>query len=321
VPSPADPEVSVLLPVRDAAAFLPDALADLRDQVGVALEVLAIDDGSTDRGGPILDEAALDWPSLRVIHTAAAGLPAALEVGRELARAPWLGRMDADDRCPPHRFHMLLERARDEAGLHVIGSQLEAFGDLRQPMRRYLAWQNQLLDHEAIVRHRFVESPLMHATALLDAAMVARVGGWDPTATWSEDVDLWCRLAQAGARFAKVPTVLYRWRQHDTQATRVDPRCSAEQMRACKVHYLARGPLRGRRVALWSVGQTLRLWGELLRGEGFQPRAVELRPATGVELPAVGLDEVVLAVYGSPAVRERIARGWRGEPDGIWFAA
>jgi len=320
VPSPTDPEISVLLPVRDAAVFLPDALADLRAQEGVALEVLAIDDGSTDRSGAILDEAARAWPALRVVHTAAAGLPAALEVGRDLARAPWLGRMDADDRCPPHRFRSLLDYARAQAGLHVIGSQLEAFGDVREPMLRYLAWQNQLLDHETIVRHRFVESPLMHATALLDAAMVAHAGGWDPAATWSEDVDLWCRLAAAGARFAKLPAVLYRWRQHDAQATRVDPRCSAEQMRACKVHYLARGPLRGRRVALWSVGETLRVWSAALAREGIEARTVEYRPL-GNALPAADEGEIVLAVYGSPRVRARIAAKWQGDPDQLWFAA
>lgn len=321
MPSPADPEISVLLPVRDAEAYLPEALADLRAQEGVALEVIAIDDGSTDSSGALLDAGAQSWSALRVEHTPPRGVPAALETGRALARAPWLGRMDADDRCPPHRFRTLLERARGQAGLHVIGSQLEAFGDVREPMRRYLAWQNQLLDHQTIVRHRFVESPLMHATALLDAAMVAHAGGWDPASTWSEDVDLWCRLAAAGARFTKLPAVLYRWRQHDAQATRVDPRCSAEQMRACKVHYLARGPLRGKDVVLWSVGETLRVWEEALRREGVAVRTVELRPVAGVELPAVGTDDVVLAVYGSPAVRERITEGWRGGLAGLWFAA
>ncbi len=317
---PADPELSVLLPVRDAAPFLRGALDDLQAQREVDLEVIAVDDGSTDDSALILAEAETRWPALRVVHSPALGLPAALELGRAAARAPWLGRMDADDRCSPDRFALQLRAARSGPVTHVIGCQVEAFGDVREPMERYLAWQNGLLHHDDIVRHRFVESPLMNATAILDAAMLARVGGWDPAATWSEDLDLWCRLAEIGARFAKLPVALYRWRQHDAQATRADPRCSAVQMRACKAHYLARGPLRDRSVALWSVGHTLTSWGEALAAEGVLARPVEHRPGDD-PLPEVAEGEVVVAAYGSPKVREAIDEAWTGPPDDLWFAA
>lgn len=289
--------------------------------------MIAVDDGSTDASLDLLRRRAAAWPALEVIAAGAEGVPAALERARAAARAPWIGRMDADDRCAPHRFRALLDRALDgDRPADVIGSRIEGFGHTSEAMDAYLRWQNGLLDHDDLVRNRFVESPLAHATALLRATTLADVGGWDPAAAWSEDVDLWCRLAAAGARFTKLPEVLYQWRLHPAQATRVDPRCAPEAMRACKVHYLARGPLAGRPVVLWSVGRTLDVWREALAGAGCSVRRAEsLSPrslrAAGGRLPATAPGEVVLAVYGAPGARERIGRLFVGDPGGLWFAA
>ncbi len=321
------PDISVLLPVRDAEAFLPDALACLRAQRSVRLQVVAVDDGSVDDSASILHRASREWPALTVVEGPREGVPAALERARAAATAPWLGRMDADDTCAPDRFAALLDHAtRIDPTADVVGSRLEAFGEteVSAAMQDYLTWQNALADHDAIVRARFVESPLAHATAMIRADALVRVGGWDASAPWSEDVDLWYRLAEAGARFAKVPRVLYRWRMHDRQATRVDERCSAAQMRACKVHYLARGPLRGRPVALWSVGRTLRTWTDLLRSRGSKVRPVEVRTAAigrGAGLPRCESTEVVLAVFGAASVRSRITAAWSDDPARLWFSA
>jgi hypothetical protein len=317
----------VLLPVRNADPFLRQALACLRAQQRVRLQVVAVDDGSTDDSPAILREEAAGWPALEVLTGPAAGVPAALERARATASAPWIGRMDADDTCPPQRFRALLDHAAEDApDADVVGSRIEAFGDepVSRSMMDYLDWQNSLLDHDDIVRNRFVESPLAHATAVIRAPALHRVGGWDTGVTWSEDVDLWCRLAEAGARFSKVEQVLYRWRMHDTQATRVDPRCSAAQMRACKVHYLARGPLAGRQVELWSVGRTLDTWTADLTAAGCEVHPRRVRPAAARGAGALFADEpgrVVLAVYGAMSARQRIASAWTGATDGLWFAA
>ena len=317
------PDISVLLPVRDAAPFLGEALACLRAQQGVGLQVVAVDDGSRDASPEILARWADEWPELEVVEQERLGVPAALEAGRSRALAPWIGRMDADDRCPPDRFARLLEMAsgRDEP-LDVVGSQLDAFGAVSPSMESYLDWQNALLDHRSIVRSRFVESPLAHATALIRSDRLAAAGGWDIGASWSEDLDLWYRLVEQGARFGKVDRVLYHWRQHDAQATRLDPRCSAAQMRACKAHYLARGPLKGKEVGLWAVGQTLEMWTEALTREGCSVRPHVVRPpAGGDRLPPVQPGQVALAVFGSGRARDRIAQVWAGSRADLWFAA
>src|SRR5437773_4929428 len=84
------PRVSVLLPVRDAAPWLASALASLARQTLADHEVIAIDDGSVDGSGEILERAARADPRIVVRHTPARGLPTALRLGLSLARAPWV---------------------------------------------------------------------------------------------------------------------------------------------------------------------------------------------------------------------------------------
>src|SRR5258705_515711 len=77
--------------------------------------------------------------------------------------------------------------------------------------------------HDDMANERLIDSPLAHGTAMLRREWLDRVGGWAERG-WAEDVDLWLRLFEAGARFGKRPEVLYAWRQHRASATRRDPR-------------------------------------------------------------------------------------------------
>jgi FlaA1/EpsC-like NDP-sugar epimerase len=86
---------------------------------------------------------------------------------------------------------------------------------------------------------------------------------------WPEDYDLWLRLHLEGARFAKVPRLLLRWREHPQRLTRTDSRYSVENFLRAKAHYLMRGPLSGRDgVILWGAGQMGRRLSKHLLREG-----------------------------------------------------
>src|SRR5438093_753613 len=98
------PRISVLLPVRDAAPWLASSLASLARQTLTEYEVIAIDDGSRDGSGAMLDRAARRDPRIVVRHTPAVGLPGALNMALSLASAPWIARQDADDVSHRDRF-------------------------------------------------------------------------------------------------------------------------------------------------------------------------------------------------------------------------
>ncbi len=267
--------LSVLLPYRDAATTIDEALTSLIDQRGlpVDLEIIAIDDGSQDDGpGRVaalsgrLEAAAGGTGAaggrVRVVSlaTGGVGVAHALAAGLDVATGEWIGRMDADDVSHPDRFARQIEALSADPTLAAVGCLVEPFtgvdAEVSAGLARYVAWQNGLVTAEDHARQIFVESPLCHPSVLLWRAALEAVGGWRDT-PWPEDYDLWLRLDAAGWRMAKVPEILFRWRHRPDRVTFTDPRCTPERLLEAKAPHLARRLVTlDRPVAIWGAGKT-----------------------------------------------------------------
>jgi GT2 family glycosyltransferase len=204
------------------------------------------------------------------------------------------------------RFELQIEAMRMHPRITVIGSRLrlfprDAFG---AGMRRWADWHNGLLTHEAMANEMLIDSPLAHGTAMIRTRWLERVGGWSERG-WAEDLDLWVRLLDAGARFAKLPRVLYGWRQHRGSATRRDPRYARERFLDLKRAALERGLLRGAPgLTLIGVGESLARWRAAL-ATGRRLRVIEARRPSPSSLTS--LVPPVVLVFLSPRARDR----WR----------
>ena len=97
----AAPLVSVIVPNYNVERYVRKCLDSLRGQTLREIEVICIDDGSTDESGRIVDEYAKEDERLRVIHTENRGLSAARNRGIDEARADWLMFVDSDDWVDP----------------------------------------------------------------------------------------------------------------------------------------------------------------------------------------------------------------------------
>lgn len=332
--------ISVILPFRNAAETLDDALRGLLADGDPALEVIAIDDGSEDGGRARAEAWTRKDVRVRVVQGPRQGLVAALRAGLDCARGGLIARMDADDICHPAR----LSRQRTFLAAHprvgAAGTRVEAVaagGSVGEGLLRYVAWQNGLLTPEDHRRERFVESPLCHPSVMMRRGAFEAVGGYRDTAG-PEDYDLWLRLVAAGYELAKVPEVLLSWRHQAGRATFSDPRYAPERFRETKAPFLAaalsRMP-RERRV-LWGAGPTGRKLARELARHGLCFELIididpdklgrTLRGAAIASPDALeaGRDVVVGAV-GARGARELIraeleARGFR-EGEDAWFAA
>ncbi len=103
--------ISVIVPVYNVEPYLAGCLDSILSQTYRDLEILLIDDGSTDRGGTICDEYAAKDPRIRVFHTENRGLSAARNRGLDEAKGEYVGFVDSDDRIDPDMFEYLLEAA------------------------------------------------------------------------------------------------------------------------------------------------------------------------------------------------------------------
>ena len=205
-----EPLLTVVLPVRNAAAYLQRALDSLRAQTFDRFAVLAIDD-STDASWEILQ--SVRDPRFTAIRGKARGLAHTLNQGLALASTPYVARMDADDRSLPERFARQFEALEADARLLLVGSQARVIDAADAPIGPLVA-----LDDDAAIRRAFaVMNCFVHGSVVFRREAVLQAGGYRPV--FAEDYDLWRRVAERG-RVANHPDILYEWRANPAGASR-----------------------------------------------------------------------------------------------------
>jgi glycosyltransferase involved in cell wall biosynthesis len=313
------PQVSVMIPVHNAAPYLREALESVRAQDFPDFEAICVDDGSTDGSRALLDEFEGEDGRFRVLRPGRIGLVAAANLARAEARAPLLARFDADDRMHPERLGLQVARLAADPTLGVVGTLVEHFPAkaVGEGTRRYEAWLNGLTDHDAMRRDFLVELVLPNPSAMLRAEVFDAAGGFVDDGL-PEDYDFWLRALESGARFAKIPRVLHYWREHPQRVTRTHPRYSVEAFLRAKVGFLLRGPLAdGKPFVVWGAGMMGRRLTRLLVRAGRPPAAVldidrakigrtrQGRPVLPPDAVRPG-SALVLAAVGSRGARARI---------------
>jgi len=266
------PAVSILLPVRNEARFLPAALSSLLRQSFNDWELVAIDDGSTDRTGRLLDELATRDRRVRVWHRPPGGLVNALNFGLRRCRGDYVARMDGDDICHPDRLQRQKAALDRQPEIDLVSCRVRHFprAQLSDGMLDYERWQNQHLRHEDMLRDLFVESPFVHPSVLFRRLRIIQLGGYRDR-PWAEDYDLWLRMALAGCRFSRLPDTLVYWRDRPERVTRTAEQCTAEAFRSCKAHFLKQTFLHEQgEVTLWGAGIEGKAWRKALSMIGIR---------------------------------------------------
>jgi glycosyltransferase involved in cell wall biosynthesis len=201
------PRVAVIIPLYNLRAFVRDAIESALAQTLAPsdLEVVVIDDGSTDDGGAI---ARTYEPHIRYIRQDNRGLSAARNRGIRESCAPFLAFLDADDRFLPGKLAAQLTAfdAHPELGLVYTGFRYIDAGGAPLPQRGWSQETGDLLP-------RLVRGNVIHPVqALVRREPVERAGGFDETLTSAEDWDLWLRLSRHGLTWGYVDHPLAEYR-------------------------------------------------------------------------------------------------------------
>jgi len=270
-PSDAQPAVSVVLPVYNGAATIGRAVRCILQQTLREIELIVVDDGSTDDTARIL--LSVEDPRLRLAPVPHRGVAAAANTGASLASAPLIARMDADDFSHPQRLQqqrdLLLDGNYDAVGCKV--QIVDTHGAAVQSLARYQRWINQeTLTAEQIAALRFVELPVVTPTLLAHRRYFDLGFREGP---FPEDYDLLLRAIAAGMRLGKAAAVLHDWVDHPQRLTRTAPRYTLQAFMQCRRHYLLKGPLRGvAEVDIWGVGAAGKPWMRWLQSQQITVR-------------------------------------------------
>lgn len=281
------PAVSIVMPVRNAAGTLPEALASIASQTLQDWELLAVDDGSSDRSPAILAAASAADDRIRVMRSEQRGLVAALNAGIAASASELIARMDADDLMSPQRLE-LQRQWLDENPQHVlVSSMVRVFPEeeLTDGLREYVRWLNGCHSEAEIADRRYVESPVAHPSVMFRRGAVVEIGGYRD-GDFPEDYELWLRMLGAGLRFGKVPQVLLEWRESAGRTSRIDARYEREKFDRLRTHHLSRDPrlCSGREIVIWGAGRRTRRRLDPLLARGVEPLAwvdIDLRKIGG----------------------------------------
>lgn len=113
------PKVSVIVPVYNIKEYLPRCVVSICKQTYADLEILLVDDGSTDGTGALCDELALTDERIRVFHKENGGSSSARNLGIANARGAFLGFVDSDDYIEPWFYERLVE-GQKQTGARIV---------------------------------------------------------------------------------------------------------------------------------------------------------------------------------------------------------
>jgi len=248
------PAISVVLPVRDGGEYLEAAVQSILAQTFSDLELILVDDHSTDSA---ISRLPKDDSRLNVLASKGEGIVAALNTGLKHATGDYLARMDADDISLPGRLELQYNYLTGRPDIDIAGAKVEIFSSktIAGGFRRYQEWVNSLTTPEHIHNEIFIECPLPHPTLFMRREVIMNLTGYRDAA-WAEDYDLLLRADAAGMHMGKPDGVLLRWRDHDHRLTRTDQRYSIENFLSAKIRFLTDTRILGREVVIWGAGPT-----------------------------------------------------------------
>jgi succinoglycan biosynthesis protein ExoO len=237
-----NPLVSVVRANFNGERHLVAALRSVLAQSFTALELLLIDDASTDGSVALARTVAAGDPRL-LVHRMAAnrGPGAARNLGLALARGRWVAIVDADDLLHPDRLRRLIARAEADQADLIADDQMLFHDDGRQAPQRLLhgrlaagaSWIGPV--QYALANRLFTRAPMLgYLKPLIRTAFLrAQAIDYSERMPIAEDFDFVLRLLARGAQFRLLPEILYFYRRHAASVShRLTPSALQEMLRA-----------------------------------------------------------------------------------------
>ena len=190
--------VSVVIPVFNGERFLREAVQSVLDQKYSPLEIIVVDDGSADGTATV----ARSLPeTVRYLHQTNQGPAAARNRGIEHAQGDLIAFADADDLWPPGKLESQLAVLIKDRGVEIVMGRI----------------QQVLLSGEEFGEPAF---SVNLGSAVIRKSVFDRVGLFDETMRYSEDVDWFMRAREAGVAIMTIDAVTLFYRQHEQNMTR-----------------------------------------------------------------------------------------------------
>ncbi|OGD83846.1 hypothetical protein A2572_02660 [Candidatus Collierbacteria bacterium RIFOXYD1_FULL_40_9] len=214
------PLVSVIIPVYNANGYLLQAVDSIQNQTYKNLEIIVIDDGSTDETPKILGTIAKKDKRIKILtNKKNLNIASSLNRGIKLAKGKFIARMDADDIALPNRIEKQIKFLQTHPGVVILGGQCKTI-DITDKVIGHKFFP--VLDKD-IKDAMYFENPIQHPTVIFNTNLIPKNFTWYNTnLPPAEDYDLFFRLAQFG-KFHNLKSVVLKYRQYLGSSTFKNP--------------------------------------------------------------------------------------------------
>ena len=211
--------VSVIIPVYNAEKYLCECIESALNQTYKEIEVIAINDGSTDNSLKILEQYS---DRIKVISKPNGGTSSALNLGIKNMKGEWFKWLSADDVLYPNAIEELIFEAKKlKNKKNILYSNYDIINSEGDIIKQFIEPDyNELssFDFNVILLDRYIGNG---TTSLIHKSALDEYGIFDETIGFAEDYELWLRFCLIhGCRLYLVPKILAKYRVHETQLTK-----------------------------------------------------------------------------------------------------
>lgn len=231
-------KVSILIPFKNTAHFLPECLDSIIDQTHRNWEVLAVDDHSIDDSFDLLKNYSREDHRIQVLKNQRNGIIPALRAAYEKSKGNFVTRMDSDDIMTPTRLEAMVNSLIEKGTGNVAVGQVKYFSDrgISDGYARYETWLNGLTaagnNYTEIYKECVIPSPCW----MTYREDLERSGAFRPE-RYPEDYDLTFRFYENDLKVIPCNQVLHLWRDYDTRTSRTHEHYAQNYFLDIKLHY------------------------------------------------------------------------------------
>jgi len=232
---PIEPHISVIIPLYNGEKYIQQAIDSVISQTWLPLEIIIVNDGSTDQSVAIVEgiKSALD---LKLVHQINAGQSAARNHGARLAKGELLAFLDQDDIWYSHHLQRLVTAFQGESRIGWSYSDLDEIDrDGYLITKNYLATLGIVHPKRSLIEFLGQDLFILPSTSLVRKSAFAKLGGFDERLSGCEDDDLFLRLFRAGYDCVFFPEALSQWRIRHDSASYTDRMTRSREIYAKKL--------------------------------------------------------------------------------------
>lgn len=229
-------KITVLMPAYNAGKYIREAIESVLQQTHRNLELLIVNDGSTDDTVSVV--LSFNDPRIALVNKEHEGIAQALNTGLRLADGHYVARFDADDICMPDRLEKQFNFLEDHPDYVLTGSDAEYILENGEYLFSFKCIAHS---NEEIQRNMYVYCPFIHSSVMYNKHEVIKAGGYNVHAHNFEDYLLWTALAKMG-KMQNLRESLIKVRFNPASVT-IDEKWRGERFRKLKRDATTRGSI------------------------------------------------------------------------------